>query len=99
MSGKPRVHELAKELGVPAKEVLVWLKKQGEFVKSAKALSPVPSRPSSACGISGEERTGRQRRVPTSSYDHQRIPEPAQPGRRLHGDGSPPAPLCLTPSQ
>lgn len=37
MAGKVRVHQLAKELGVPAKELLVWLNTQGEFVKSASS--------------------------------------------------------------
>ena len=31
MGGKARVHELAKELGVTAKEVLARLSEQGEF--------------------------------------------------------------------
>ena len=33
MAGKARVHELAKELGVPSKEVLAKLSELGEFVK------------------------------------------------------------------
>lgn len=43
---KLRVHELAKELGVPAKDVLGWLREQGEFVKSASSTieRPVASR-------------------------------------------------------
>jgi hypothetical protein len=46
MAGKARVHELAKELGVPAKEVLAWLSEHGEFVKSASSTvqSPVARR-------------------------------------------------------
>jgi hypothetical protein len=42
VSGKPRVHELAKELRVSAKEVLVWLKEQGLFVKSASSTVERP---------------------------------------------------------
>ena len=38
MPGKARVHELAKELGLESKNVLAWLKENGEFVM--KALSP-----------------------------------------------------------
>lgn len=37
-----RVHELAKELGVPAKELLAWLNTQGEFVKSASSTLAGP---------------------------------------------------------
>lgn len=42
MGGKVRVHELAKELGVPAKEVLAWLSEHGEFVKSASSTLEGP---------------------------------------------------------
>jgi len=35
VAGKARVHELAKELGIPSKDVLTKLKELGEFVKSA----------------------------------------------------------------
>ena len=37
MPGKARVHELAKELGLESKNVLSWLKDNGEFVKSASS--------------------------------------------------------------
>ncbi|WP_414974501.1 translation initiation factor IF-2 [Gordonia sp. (in: high G+C Gram-positive bacteria)] len=39
---KARVHELAKELGVPSKTVLERLKEQGEFVKSASSTVEAP---------------------------------------------------------
>ncbi|WP_341267557.1 translation initiation factor IF-2 [Gordonia malaquae] len=42
MAGKARVHELAKELGVPSKTVLERLKEQGEFVKSASSTVEAP---------------------------------------------------------
>jgi hypothetical protein len=42
VSGKPRVHELAKELGVTSKEVLMWLSEQGLFVKSASSTVERP---------------------------------------------------------
>jgi translation initiation factor IF-2 len=35
--GKARVHELAKELGVTAREILVACSSYGEFVKSASS--------------------------------------------------------------
>lgn len=37
MGGKARVHELAKEFGVPAQELLARLAADGEFVKSASS--------------------------------------------------------------
>jgi hypothetical protein len=42
MPGKARVHELAAELGVPAKDVLAKLKELGEFVKSASSTVDAP---------------------------------------------------------
>ncbi|WP_295624196.1 translation initiation factor IF-2 [uncultured Corynebacterium sp.] len=42
MSGKLRVHELAKQLGVTSKELLTQLKEQGEFVKTASSTVEPP---------------------------------------------------------
>ena len=42
MSGKLRVHELAKQLGVTSKELLATLKDQGEFVKTASSTIEPP---------------------------------------------------------
>ncbi|WP_396327538.1 translation initiation factor IF-2 [Jatrophihabitans lederbergiae] len=42
MAGKARVHELAKELGVPSKDVLAKLSELGEFVKSASSTVEAP---------------------------------------------------------
>src|SRR5690606_4179577 len=42
VAGKARVHELAKELGVPSKTVLAKLKEMGEFVKSASSTVEAP---------------------------------------------------------
>ncbi|WP_052591822.1 translation initiation factor IF-2 [Luteipulveratus mongoliensis] len=39
---KVRVHELAKELGVESKELLSYLKEQGEFVKTASSTIEAP---------------------------------------------------------
>ena len=39
---QPRVHEFAKEVGVPSKEVIAKLKEMGEFVKSSSStLNPM----------------------------------------------------------
>ncbi|GAB3222861.1 hypothetical protein GCM10027447_10040 [Glycomyces halotolerans] len=42
MAAKPRVHELAKELGTTSKEVLAKLSEMGEFVKSASSTVEAP---------------------------------------------------------
>ncbi|MDQ2850092.1 MAG: translation initiation factor IF-2 N-terminal domain-containing protein, partial [Actinomycetota bacterium] len=39
---KVRVHELAKELGMQSKELLNYLKEQGEFVKTASSTIEAP---------------------------------------------------------
>ena len=39
---KVRVHELAKELGMPSKDLLSYLKEQGEFVKTASSTIEAP---------------------------------------------------------
>lgn len=45
MPAKPRVHELARELGLPASSLLSWLNDNGEFVKSASStLEPAVAR-------------------------------------------------------
>src|SRR5688572_12568955 len=42
VAGKPRVHELAKELGVESKVVLAKLQEMGEYVKSASSTIEAP---------------------------------------------------------
>ncbi|MGO3638633.1 MAG: translation initiation factor IF-2 N-terminal domain-containing protein, partial [Glutamicibacter arilaitensis] len=39
---KPRVHELAKELGITSKEALTKLQDMGEFVRSASSTVEPP---------------------------------------------------------
>lgn len=39
---KPRVHEIAKEFGMPSKELLAWLKEQGEYVSGASSSLEAP---------------------------------------------------------
>ena len=42
MAGKPRVHEIASELGVDSKVALAKLKELGEFVKSPSSTIEPP---------------------------------------------------------
>ncbi|MCE4025872.1 translation initiation factor IF-2 N-terminal domain-containing protein, partial [Microbacterium sp. Au-Mic1] len=42
MAGKPRVHEIAAELGVDSKFALAKLKELGEFVKSPSSTIEPP---------------------------------------------------------
>ncbi|MFL6161033.1 MAG: translation initiation factor IF-2 [Jatrophihabitantaceae bacterium] len=77
MAGKARVHELAKELGVPSKEVLAKLSELGEFVKSASSTveAPVARRLREAFPASAPAPAGKPARVATKSA----APAPAQP--------------------
>ena len=72
MAEKARVHELARELGIPAREVLARLKQQGEFVTSASSLVEAP--------------VARQLRESSGCAAHASLPEtgtpPAAPRRR-----------------
>ena len=77
MAGKARVHELAKELGVPSKEVLAKLNELGEFVKSASSTvePPVARRlreafPAAAAGPGQEGRTQRRHPSPLPPRRH-----------------------------
>jgi hypothetical protein len=56
---KQRVHEVAKQLGVPVEEVLVRLSELGEFVKSASSTleEPVTRRLYQLYGVSGRPQT------------------------------------------
>lgn len=99
MRGERRVHELAKELRVPAKEVLAWLKGQGQFVKSASSTvgRPIARRvraeyqaKSSMAGRRGGDVRSRPSTKPRTS--------PRRPATSPAG-GSPPAARHLTPSQ
>ena len=80
MAGKPRVHELAKELGVESKIVLAKLQEMGEYVKSASSTieAPVARRLRSAWPALGPcdpgERFGPRFRL---GYCMVRIVEPA----------------------
>ncbi|RRD47754.1 translation initiation factor IF-2 [Tessaracoccus sp. OH4464_COT-324] len=39
---KPRVHEIAKEIGMASKDLLAWLKDQGEYVRGASSSLEAP---------------------------------------------------------
>ncbi|MFG1923924.1 translation initiation factor IF-2 [Cryptosporangium sp. NPDC048952] len=86
MAGKARVHELAKELGIPSKDVLNKLKELGEFVKSASSTieAPVARRlreaytsPSSSGGNGG----GRKPGPPSGPRPPRNIPSPSTMAR------------------
>lgn len=100
MGGKARVHELAKELGVTAKEVLARLSEQGEFIKSASSTveAPVARRLREAYQTQNKAagRRGAGGRSPASAN-----PFPTSPvtPKVSPTAGSPAAPRRLTPFQ
>jgi Translation initiation factor IF-2, N-terminal region len=100
VGGKARVHELAKELGVTAKEVLARLSEHGEFVKSASSTveGPVARRlreEYQAKNPAGGRR-GADGRSPASAKPFTTSPVRPTVSRTAV---SPAAPRRLTPSQ
>lgn len=100
MGGKARVHELAKELGVTAKEVLARLSEQGEFIKSASSTveAPVARRLREAYQAQNKAagRRGAGGRSPVSAKPFTTSPVTPTVSRIA---GSPAAPRRLTSSQ
>lgn len=75
MAGKVRVHELARELGVTVKQLLLWLSEQGEFAKSGSSTLPAPvaRRLREAHGASSGSRTrGTEKQCPGSDAQRPR---------------------------
>jgi hypothetical protein len=60
MAGKPRVHQLARELGVTSKAVLAWLSERGVVVQSASSTveAPVARRLRESYRVGVDEKTG-----------------------------------------
>jgi hypothetical protein len=68
MAGKARVHELAKELGVPSKDVLARLAADGVWVRSASSTveAPVARRLRESFGVAGSTNAGGKAREQAS---------------------------------
>lgn len=100
MGGKARVHELAKELGVTAKEVLSRLSEHGEFVKSASSTVEGPVARRLREEYQAENPAGGRRgadgRSPASAKPFTTSPVRPTVSRTAV---SPAAPRRLTPSQ
>lgn len=98
MSGKPRVHELAKELGVSAKEVLLRLSEMGEFVRSASSTveRPVARRLREAYPAPAAGRRGAASKSPAAANASTAVPFGPTGS---HSAGSPAPPRRLTPLQ
>ena len=92
MPGKARVHELAKELGMESKNVLTWLKENGEFVKSAsstveapvarklrEAFPAAPAAPAAAPAPAGAAKATTAPAAPTTLVPAAPSPGPAEP--------------------
>ena len=74
---KLRVHELAKELGMPSKEVLAKLNDMGEFVTSASSTieAPVARRVRAAFPNAGKKKG--EEASESVSYTHLTLPTKA----------------------
>lgn len=86
MPGKPRVHELASELGVSSKQVLTALEGLGAFVKSAASTVE----PAAARRV--REHFAAQPRRPIAELDSRRTPHQGPATRRPPHPASPPPP-------
>lgn len=94
--GKVRVHELAKELGVPSKEILARLNAEGQFVKSASSAleAPVARRLRESIGTVARRKTaapseGRRRASDVASISAPRREQPSQEKSRTPIGDSP----------
>jgi translation initiation factor IF-2 len=82
---KPRVHEIAAELGVDSKTALAKLKELGEFVKSPSSTIEPPVVRKLRAAFESEARCGTPRRPASGGNPGIRCPEAqprAQAGRR-----------------
>lgn len=95
MAGKARVHELAKELGVPSKEILARLNEQGEFVKSASSTVKAPVARRLRAFYANKRPRPSQHRVDK----HQQAPGAAHRRPSASGDREARPPQKLTDSQ
>ena len=92
MSGKLRVHELAKQLGVTSKELLATLKDQGEFVKTASSTiePPVVKKMKAFYGADADK--GQKSGAPKPGGDKPAAPKPGAAGAAKPGAAKPGAP-------
>lgn len=90
MAAKPRVHEVASELGVDSKVALAKLKEMGEFVKgpSSSIEPPVARKLRAALEAEGHAKTGADKATAAAPKAPSQAPRPAAP--------RPPAP-AVTP--
>jgi hypothetical protein len=66
MPGKARVHELAKELGRPSKQVMAKLAELGEFAKSASSTVEAPAVQKIRSYFAGQPKTSSPPNRPTA---------------------------------
>ncbi|MEO9239876.1 MAG: translation initiation factor IF-2 [Jatrophihabitantaceae bacterium] len=94
MAGKARVHELAKELGVPSKEVLAKLSELGEFVKSASSTveAPVARRLREAFPASSAPAPAKKAPAKVAAKPAEAVPAAAAPAPSVTPAPSPVAP-------
>ena len=101
VAGKPRVHELAKELGVESKTVLAKLQEMGEYVKSASSTveAPVARRLREAMDASVQPPRRLRRRPPATAPSGRRQAGRRRRRRPAGQEGPVPAPPSPVPSR
>src|SRR6476469_8557615 len=97
VAGKPRVHELAKELGVESKIVLAKLQEMGEYVKSASSTieAPVARRLRASMEAAGTVATAAPARLVAPPTENRTGARPAPPKKAPAKKAPAPAPQSV----
>ncbi|WP_248220570.1 translation initiation factor IF-2 N-terminal domain-containing protein, partial [Microbacterium saccharophilum] len=90
---KPRVHEIASELGVDSKVALAKLKELGEFVKSPSSTIEPPVARKLRAALEAEGAA-----APAASAAPKAAAKPATPGRPGPARPAAPAPAAPAPA-
>ncbi|MGK9221590.1 translation initiation factor IF-2 N-terminal domain-containing protein, partial [Microbacterium barkeri] len=88
MVAKPRVHEIAAELGVDSKVALAKLKELGEFVKSPSSTVEPPVARKLRAALESEA-AAKPADAPADAKPAARKPAPARPGAPRPGAPKP----------
>ncbi|MFW0112317.1 translation initiation factor IF-2 [Rothia sp. CCM 9416] len=89
---KPRVHEIAKELGIPSKEAVAKLQELGEFVKGASSTleAPVVKKLRAAFPQAAAQAEASEKKAEAK--------KPAAPGPKTEAKTSAPKPVAAAPA-
>ncbi|MEY9950848.1 translation initiation factor IF-2 [Leifsonia sp. EB34] len=99
MAAKPRVHEVASELGVDSKVALAKLKEMGEFVKGPSSSIEPPVARKLRAALEAEGFTADKASAPKAEAPRPAAPRPPAPASSESGSPKPQAPLSVAERQ